>query len=74
MTGYIEVCGRSREETHNGKGLVTIDCGSARGAGWFSPATEIYLIDKATALKLAQDIIDAVSVAWPEQGDEGGEE
>ena len=67
----IEVCGRPSDEARGGKSLVTINCGNARGAGWFSPATEIYLIDKATALKLAQDIIDAVSVAWPEQGEEG---
>jgi len=73
MVGDIEVCGRAFDEVRGGKSLVTINCGNSRGDGWFSPATEIYLIDKETALKLAQDIINAANVAWPEQGEEGGE-
>jgi len=72
MVGDIRVCWHAPVE-RGGEGMVTINCGSVRGDGWFSPATEIYLIDKATALKLAQDIINAANVAWPEQGEEGGE-
>lgn len=43
------------------------------GDGWYGAQPSYHITDKAVALKLAQDIIDAVSVAWPEQGEEGGE-